>query len=166
MSDSNILEIHNLKYKSKICNEISINSWKYRISGNFRYEPIFAFLWSLLQCKIFITQKFYLVLFVFREFQIAKKWHKSKKLNIFPIFANFITKKTDKRLLIQKVMASVVCLLHLVIDPEMFSATTQCESDLYQYVIRWPRFVGSEEKSLYIRSTLQYLSYYYFQFVS
>lgn len=26
MSDSNILEIHNLKYKSKICNEISINS--------------------------------------------------------------------------------------------------------------------------------------------
>lgn len=72
----------------------------------------------------------------------------------------------DKRLLIQKVMASVVCLLQLVIDPEMFSATTQCESDLYQYVIRWPRFVGSEEKSSYIRSTLQYLSYYYFQFVS
>lgn len=60
-------------------------------------------------------------------------------------------------------MASVVCLLHLVIDPEMFSATKQCESDLYQYVIR---FVGSEEKSSYIRSTLQYLSYYYFQFVS
>lgn len=111
------------------------------ILENTVYPVIFAMSQFSLFCDLFYNAKYslhrnFIWYCLFLENFKSQKMTQIKKLNIFPIFANFITKKTDKRLLIQKVMASVVCLLHLVIDPEMFSATTQCESDLYQYVIR------------------------------